>query len=79
MGDDPGTEASRGAFGEASLEDQADLLGATQVKILADDLFEQVAPRERTVEHLGAGELRLQDGELIAIARVPRTSAPAHS
>ena len=37
--------------------------------MLANDLFEETAPGERTIEDLGESELRLQDRELIPIPR----------
>lgn len=42
--------------------------GRPQVEVLADDLLKRAAPGPRPVEHLGAGELRLQDGGLKVIA-----------
>ena len=68
---DAGAEASRGAARDAPVEDQLHLIGAADVEILPDDLFEETAPRERAIEDLGQGELRLQDRELVPIARGP--------
>ena len=68
-GDDPlsndaGIEHTRRAFGNPPLEDQADLGRATQIDVLANDLLEQVASAQGSVEDLRAGEFRLQDGQL---------------
>ncbi len=68
LGDDAGVKRPRRAFGDPPVEDQADLLGPSQIEVLADDLLEQMAPGQWPVEHLGAGELRLQDGELKSVA-----------
>ena len=46
---------------DPAVEDQADLVGAADVEVVADDLFEEHPPRDRRVEHLGQGELGLQD------------------
>ena len=71
LGDDPGGEAPWRAFGDASREDQADLPRSAQVEILADDRLEQVAARKRALQHVGAGKLRLQNRELIAVTGGP--------
>src|SRR6266446_8848261 len=44
------------------------LIGAPEVEILPDDLFEEAAAGDGTIEDLGQGELGLQDGELVPIA-----------
>ena len=69
MGDDAGVEGPRRAFDDSPVEDQADLGGTAQVDVFADDLLEQVAPGQGPVEHLGARELCLQDGQLGVEAR----------
>ncbi|WP_427019306.1 hypothetical protein ACQCSX_22885 (plasmid) [Pseudarthrobacter sp. P1] len=48
-----------------------DLVGAADVEIVADDLFEEDPPRDRGVEHLGQGELGLQHRQVIPVARGP--------
>ena len=68
MGNDAGVEGPRRAFGDPPVEDQADLLGSSQVEVLADHRLKEMAPGQGPVEHLGAGELRLQDGELEVVA-----------
>ena len=45
---------------QAPVEDQADLVGAAGVEVVADDLLEEHPPGDRPVEHLGQGELGLQ-------------------
>src|SRR5579871_2154041 len=61
-------EASRRLGGDASSEDQLDLVGAAQVQVLADDLLEEDAAGQRPVQHLGQGEFRLEDGQVVAVA-----------
>ncbi len=53
------------------VEDQRDLIGAAQVQVVADDLFEEDPPAHRAVQHLGQRELRLQDRDVVAVARGP--------
>ena len=69
--DDPGAETSRGtvtpATDDAALEDQTDLVGAPDVQVVPDHLFEEDPPRHRTVEHLGQGELSLQDRYVVPV------------
>ena len=57
-------KASRRAFVDPPLKDQADFGRATQIDVLANDLLEQVASAQGSVEDLRAGEFRLQDGQL---------------
>jgi hypothetical protein len=72
LGDDPGAEYPGGRALAAPLdlpgEDEADPVRAAQVQVVADDLLEEDPPAHRGVEHLGEGELRLQDGQLIAVS-----------
>jgi hypothetical protein len=51
-----------------TVEDQADLVGAAEIEVVADQRLEEHAARVRAVEHLGQRELGLQDRELIAVA-----------
>ena len=71
-GDDPGAEPARGVLlapvVDASGEDQPDVVGAADVEVVADDLLEEDPPGDRGVEHLGQGELRLQDRDLVPVA-----------
>ena len=74
VGDHPGAEPSRrgarAAAHQAAVEDQADLIGAADVEVVADDLLEEDPTGHRVVEHLGQGELGLQDRQVVAVARV---------
>jgi hypothetical protein len=56
---------------DAAVEDQADAVGAAEVEVVVDDLLEEDPPRHRTVEHLGEGELGLQDRDVVAVAGRP--------
>ena len=56
---------------EPPVEDQTDLVGAADVEVVADDLFEEDPARDRGVEHLGQRELGLQDRQLVAVAGGP--------
>ena len=64
--DDAGTEPGLGRSQDAAIEDQLHLLGTTEIEILADDLLEKDASCERSVEDLGEGELRLEDGDVVS-------------
>jgi hypothetical protein len=56
---------------DPAIEDQADLVGSAQVEVVADHLLEEDASRHRPVQHLGQGELRLQDRDVVAVAGGP--------
>jgi hypothetical protein len=75
FGDHPGAEPAGcltgPGFHQSAIEDQADLVRATDVEVVADDLFEEHSTVDRGVEHLREGELGLQDGELIPVLGVP--------
>jgi hypothetical protein len=60
LGEDASAEAAGGAAGHAPAEDELDLIGAANVEVFADDLFEEDAPGHELVEDLGESELRLQ-------------------
>ena len=45
---------------DAERKQQADAVGATEVEILADDRFEEVAALHRAGEDLGETDLKLQ-------------------
>ncbi len=53
LGDDAGAELPRCPAGDGAVEDQPDLLWATQIEVLADHLFEEEAAVHGPVEHLG--------------------------
>ena len=67
--DDASAEAPGRPLGDPPLKDELHVVGPPQVQVLADDLLAQDAATDGTVEHLGAGELGLQDGDVIAVAR----------
>ena len=74
-GDHPGAERSRCRVGPAAdqlaVEDQGDLVGAADVEVVADDVFEEHPARNRLIEQLGQRELGLQNRQLVAVARGP--------
>jgi len=71
-GDHPGAESAgggaRAGAHEPAVEDQADLVGASNIEVIPDDLLEEDPSRGGLVEHLGQGELGLQDRDLIPVA-----------
>ena len=56
---------------DGGVEDETDLIGAADVEVVADDLLEEDPTRDRCVEHLGQGELGLQDRHVVAVAGGP--------
>ena len=74
-GDHPGpgtVPVSREAAADRTgVEDETDLIGAADVEVVADDLLEEDPTRDRCVEHLGQGELGLQDRQVVAVASGP--------
>jgi hypothetical protein len=52
----------------SAIEDQLDLVWPSKIEVIADHLLEEQAPVDWSVEHLGQGELGLQDGNIVAIA-----------
>jgi hypothetical protein len=56
---------------QLAVEDQTHLIGAADVEVVADDLLEKHPARHRFVQHLGQGELGLQDRALVAVAGGP--------
>jgi len=67
VGEHPGAKAPRRAFGHTPAEDELHLVRTAEVEILANHLLEEDAPRHRLVEHLGEGELGLQDGQRVGV------------
>src|SRR3974377_1227994 len=67
LGEDAGAHPPRGSAGDPAIEDQLDLLGTTEIEVLADDLLEEHAAMRRAVEHLGQGKLGLQDRDVVAV------------
>jgi hypothetical protein len=72
FGDDPGAEAARdrtlALADDAPVEDQPDLVGAPDVVVVVQDLFEEDPPGHRPVQHLGQGELGRQDRQVVPVA-----------
>ena len=66
--DHPGAEAGFRIARDPAIEDEFDLLGAAEIKVLADHLLEEQATVHRSVEDLGGGELCLQNRDIIAVA-----------
>ena len=61
LGEDAGAEPSRGAPVDAALKDELDLIRTAEIEVFADHLFEKQAAVHRAIEHLGQGELGLED------------------
>ena len=57
---EPSRCRARAAADLTGVEDETDLIGAADVEVVADDLLEEDPTRDRSVEHLGQGELGLQ-------------------
>jgi hypothetical protein len=53
---------------DSAVEDQADLVGAADVEVVADHLLEEDPAGDRAVQRLGQGELGLQDRQVIPVA-----------
>jgi hypothetical protein len=72
LGDHPGAEPARcrawPAPHQPPVEDQRHLVGAADVEVVADDLLEEDPTRDGFVQHLGQGELGLQDRQVVAVA-----------
>ena len=71
LGDHAGAKPPRGAPANAPLEDQLHLTGPADIEVLANHFLEERAPGHRPVQHLGERELRLQDRDVVAVARRP--------
>jgi hypothetical protein len=71
LGENARAEAPRCASRDTPLEDQLHLIRTAEVEILSHDFFEEAAPGDWPIEDLREGELRLEDRELVPIARLP--------
>src|SRR5712692_163055 len=71
VGEHPGAKPTRGLLGHPAPENQLHPVRTSQVQILADHFLEEDPPGQRSVEHLGQGELDLQDGQVIVVAGSP--------
>ena len=56
------------AAGEPERKEQADAIGATEIEILADHRFEEVAALHRPVEDLGQADFELPEREPMVVA-----------
>jgi hypothetical protein len=52
---------------DAAAEDQADLVRAAEVEVVADHLLQEDPAGHRPVQHLGEAELGLHDGGVVAV------------
>ena len=68
LGDHARPEPTGGAPRDAPVEDELDLVGSSEVEMLADHLLEEDPPAQRSVQHLGQRKLGLEDRELVAVA-----------
>jgi hypothetical protein len=59
--DHPGAEPCTRMAPDPAVEDKLDLFWAAEIEVLADHLFEEQPSVDRLIEHLGQGELGLQD------------------
>ncbi|MDT7697680.1 MAG: hypothetical protein QOJ30_5 [Pseudonocardiales bacterium] len=75
LGKHASAEPARGVLAaaavDAPVEDQADLVGASDVEVVPDDLLEEHPPTDGPIQYLGQGELRLQHRKVIAVAGGP--------
>jgi hypothetical protein len=68
--DDPCSVAKgrrRGGPRQAQREEEADAVGPTEIEVLADDGFEEVAARHRPVEDMREAHFELADGEAVVV------------
>src|SRR5712691_12761325 len=70
VGNDTGTEATRGPSVDPPIEDELDLVRPAEVEVLADDFLEEDTTAGRPIQHLGQGKLGLQDREIVAVSRL---------
>ena len=68
MGDHPGAELPPRLASDLAIEDELHLLRAAEIEVLTDHLLEEQAAVPRAIEHLGGGELRLQDRDIVTVA-----------
>ncbi len=67
--DDARVKTPRRGPGDAAPEEQLHAIRPPQVQVVADDLFEELPPPQGAIEDLGAADLDLQHGQLIAEPR----------
>ena len=71
LGDHPRAKAGWRALVDAPVEDQLHLVRPPQIQVVTDHTLEERTSVQRTVEHLGEGELGLQDRHLVEQAGKP--------
>src|SRR5436190_19853855 len=71
VGEDPSAELARGPAGDAAMENQLHLIGATDIEILPNHFFEETAAGLGAIEDLGQRKFGLEDGKLIPVAGAP--------
>jgi hypothetical protein len=63
LSDNAGAEPARRLVCHSTIEDQIHLVWPSKIEVLADHVLEEQAAVNGSVEHLGQGELGLQDGK----------------
>lgn len=64
----PGPKPPRGGLDDAAAEEERDAVGPSGVQVVAAHLLEEDPAGKGAVQDLGAGELGLQDGDVVAVA-----------
>ena len=77
LADDACAEGPGCSLDDAAVEDQLDVVGASQIKVLADDFLKEDAAMHGTIDNLGEGELDLahRAARLPAARRHPSRAA----
>src|SRR5437764_13571399 len=73
--DHPCPEPARRSTVDPAVENQLHLAGPADVEVFTNDFFEEYTARDGTVQYLCQRELRLQDGNLVAVPRFGVASA----
>ena len=66
-----GREWTRCRAVESPIKDQHDLIGPTYIEVIANDPFKPHPASLRSVKHIGVGDLKLAEGQLVDIAGLP--------
>ena len=69
--DHAGAKLSWSSLGHPPPKDQLHTLQPSQIQIVANDLFEELTPAQRTVEDLCQADLHLPDRQTPVVARLP--------
>ena len=67
----PSPEWTRCRAVESPIKDQHDLIGPTYIEVIAKDPFKPHPASLRSVKHIGVGDLKLAEGQLVDIAGLP--------